>query len=112
MGELFGYFALTWAIGGAACIVIWHISQKWPSFLRLSVRAFGIAVTIAPGAVVGHGVAIVPAIMALSFYAFERPANIHSDVVFAYGALPLLIVWAGVALVICLKEIFIPQARS
>src|SRR5579859_6674562 len=113
MSELLGYFGLTWAIGGVACIVIWHISQKWPSFLRLSVRAFGIAMTIAPGAVVGEGgFAILPAIMAICFCCLQRPDNINFDVVFGYGILPLLMVWAGVTLIFCLKGIFRSQSAA
>jgi hypothetical protein len=112
MAELLGYFAAVWGIGVPVCIVIWRISHKWPSFLRLSVRSFGIAVTIAPGVIVGEGFAIVPAIMALSYYAFQRRVNINSDVAFAYGALPLLMVWAGVALIFCLKDAFRPKSPS
>ena len=107
MAGFLGYFAAIWAIGGAVCIVIWRASPKWPSFLRLSIRSFGVAATIAPGLIVGHGFAIVPAIMAIYFYGFERPA-----VAFSCGALPLLMAWAGVALCFCLKDIFRHQPPS
>ena len=111
--ELLGFFALTWMFGGVACVVIWHFSRKWPSFLRLSLRAFGIAVTIAPGAVVGEGgFAILPAVLAICGYCLQGPKNISSDVVFVYGVLPLLMVWAAVGFIFSLKEVFRSQATS
>jgi hypothetical protein len=104
--ELFGFFALAWTFGGVACIVIWRISRKWPSFLRLSVRAFAIAMTIAPGGVVGEGgFAILR--HAICGYCLQGHRSINPDVVFVYAVLPLLMVWAAVGLIFSLKEVFL-----
>ena len=59
------FFMLAWAIGIIASALIWQCGRNWPRARRLFLSSFTAALFLAPGLLVGHGVAPLPAILVL-----------------------------------------------
>ena len=83
-------------VGGIVSLAVWHFSEKWSPLPRLLIRSTSIAMTVAPGLAIGHGVGIAPSVCLISFYLLDGQPRFA----LIYGLRPLLITWLFVAVLI------------
>lgn len=98
MDELMFYFLCIWVVGGLISFGTWWLTRRWPTFLGLLVRSFVIALTVTPGLVVGHGVAILPVSLVFYAVAFQWSSDTGRAAAILIAILPLMAVWGWLLL--------------
>src|SRR5687767_6730583 len=89
-------------LGGLLCFSLWRITKHWPKPVRISLRSFALAITVAPGVWIGHGFAIVPAFYVILIYVSDWPSNVNPSLAWSGGVWPFVIVWIISAAVLSL----------
>lgn len=77
---------LALGLGAVGCVIVWRLTVALRLVPRAGLRALALAVTLSPGFLVGHGAAIVPAVL-LPLYVRDI------EYLAVFGLLPLLVVW-------------------
>jgi hypothetical protein len=75
-------------IGALVCGVAWYFTRRWHVFLKVITRSFLLALLLAPGAIVGHGFAPVPAALAV----LSNLIDGRTDTAFR-SSVPIFVVW-------------------
>ena len=88
-------------VGGLFAYGVWRLTKPLWTWLRLIPVTFCFALVFTPGAIVGHGVAYVPVILALA-----NAASLHNAIEFREAFGPLLFVW-GITYAVALFLMFI-----
>lgn len=82
-------------VGAIVVGVVWYFTRRWHIFPKILVRSLFLALLLAPGVAVGHGVAAIPAVLAV----ISNLASHRTDMEFR-GFIPILVVWVVSAVIL------------
>ena len=90
MATLIPILLLILGVGGGLCALAWRFTRSRPVWVRLILVTLPAAVALAPGVVVGHGVAIVPVVLVL----IQAILSGDPKELFQAALIPIAVEWA------------------
>ena len=96
-------FGPVYLVGTLICIGVWVWTRRWAAGRALLLRSIAMSLTFAPGIVVGHGAAVVPAVYVLYFYICDWPDKDWA-LALVFGLVPLIVAWVVLASVLSLIQ--------
>lgn len=89
---MFLLFLVAWFLGIWLSARVWRRGHTWPAHVRVLAASFAAAAFLAPGLIIGHGAAPVPAVLVLFF---------QTEFALMFALVPFAVTW-GITLLVFL----------
>jgi hypothetical protein len=82
-------------IGTVVVGVVWYFTRRRHIFPKILIRSFSLALLLAPGVAIGHGIAAIPAVVAVIADLVDHRPDLELQ-----GFSPILFVWVVSAVIL------------